>query len=162
MTTEVLTTVIAAIAIAVGIAGLIVPMLPGLLLTLAGVLVWAIGHSSPAAWGVFAAACALALVGWLIQYLLPVRQMTRAGVPGRSTLVGAVLGVIGFFVIPVLGLFIGFVLGVFLAESSRLKDPRLAWSATVSASKAAFLSVIIELCAAVTIAVMWIIAVIMI
>ena len=40
---------------------------------------------------------------------------------------GAVLGVIGFFVIPVVGLVVGFVLGVYLAELVHRRDQRRAW-----------------------------------
>ena len=43
---------------------------------------------------------------------------------------GAVLGIIGFFVIPVMGLLIGFVLGVYLAELANRRDQRLAWTST--------------------------------
>ena len=154
---ETLTTAIAAILIVTGIAGLLVPVLPGLALTVLGVLVWAWGHSSVFAWSVFAAACGFAVVGWLLQYLIPGRQMTRSGIPRRSTVIGVVCALIGFFVIPVLGLFIGFVVGVFAAESHRLRDASAAWASTKVAAKAALTSVWIELLAAVCIATLWLV-----
>ena len=45
-------------------------------------------------------------------------------------MLGGVLGVVGFFVIPVIGLPLGFVLGVYLSELSRVGVDR-AWPATV-------------------------------
>lgn len=153
---EMLTTIAAALLIATGIAGLIVPVLPGMTLTVLGVGVWALGHSSVFGWSVFAAACAFAVVGWLLQYLIPGRRLARANIPRRSTVFGVLLGIVGFFVIPVLGLFIGFILGVFLAESQRLQDSTAAWNATKTATKAVMLSVWIELVAAICIAIMWV------
>ena len=50
-------------------------------------------------------------------------RMRSAGVPALSIMVGGVLGIIGFFLIPVIGLVIGFVGGVFLAELMRLATP---------------------------------------
>ena len=156
--TETLTTLGAALLVAVGIAGLIVPVLPGLACVVLGVLVWAIGQSSTAAWVVFAVACVLAVAGYVVQVLVPGRQLSRGGVARRSNIVGLVCAVVGFFVVPVIGLLLGFVIGVFLAESARLRDRTQAWAATRVAIRAALTSVGIELAAAVTIAVGWAIA----
>lgn len=46
-----LTEVAVAIAIAVGLVGILVPILPGTLLVLAAILVWAAEVGSPTAWG---------------------------------------------------------------------------------------------------------------
>ena len=158
VSTETLTTLAAALLVAVGIAGLIVPVLPGLACVVLGVLVWAIGQSSTAAWVVFAVACILAVAGYVVQVLVPGRQLSRGGVARRSNIVGLVCAVVGFFVVPVIGLLLGFVIGVFLAESARLRDRTQAWAATRVAIRAALTSVGIELAAAVTIAVGWAIA----
>lgn len=158
VSTETLTTLGAALLVAVGIAGLIVPVLPGLACVVLGVLVWAIGQSSTAAWVVFAVACVLAVAGYVVQVLVPGRQLSRGGVARRSNIVGLVCAVVGFFVVPVIGLLLGFVIGVFLAESARLRDRTQAWAATRVAIRAALTSVGIELAAAVTIAVGWAIA----
>ena len=158
VSTETLTTLGAALLVAVGIAGLIVPVLPGLACVVLGVLVWAIGQSSTAAWVVFAVACVLAVAGYVVQVLVPGRQLSRGGVARRSNIVGLVCAVVGVFVVPVIGLLLGFVIGVFLAESARLRDRTQAWTATRVAIRAALTSVGIELAAAVTIAVGWAIA----
>ena len=130
VSTETLTTLGAALLVAVGIAGLIVPVLPGLACVVLGVLVWAIGQSSTAAWVVFAVACILAVAGYVVPVLVPGRQLSRGGVARRSNIVGLVCAVVGFFAVPVIGLLLGFVIGVFLAESARLRDRAQAWTAT--------------------------------
>lgn len=150
-----LTTVAAALLIATGIAGLIVPVLPGLLCVLLGVLIWAAGHSGPFAWSIFGVCCVLAAAGYVVQILVPGRQLSRAGVPRSSSFFGVALAIVGFFVIPVVGLFIGFVLGVYAAEHARLRDSQAAWLATKAATRAALTSVGIELAAAASIAVVW-------
>ena len=95
VSTETLTTLGAALLVAVGIAGLIVPVLPGLACVVLGVLVWAIGQSSTAAWVVFAVACVLAVAGYVVQVLVPGRQLSRGGVARRSNIVGLVCAVVG-------------------------------------------------------------------
>lgn len=100
-------------------------------------------------------ACVIAAVGFVVQYRVPGRRLSAAGIPGRSSLAGVVLGIVGFFVVPFIGLPLGFVLGVFLAELARRRQWDVAWRATVVAVKAAVLSVWIELMTAVVITLGW-------
>ena len=112
--------VLVALAIAIGLVGIIVPLLPGTLLVYAAIAVWAVAVHTATSWVVLGVAAALFLVGEIIKYLWPMRRMRRADVSTRSLVVGGILGVIGFFVIPVLGLALGFVLGVYLfAQQAR-------------------------------------------
>jgi uncharacterized protein YqgC (DUF456 family) len=143
----------------VGLIGIVVPLLPGLPLVWAAVLVWASEAQTPAGWVVLGIATALALTGSLLQYLLPGRRMAKAGVTTSSTVVGVALGVVGFFVIPVLGAFLGFVLGVYLAERIKLGNHAAAWPSTKHALKAIGLSVGIELLTGLAIATTWVIGV---
>ena len=143
----------------VGLIGIVVPLLPGLPLVWAAVLVWASEAQTPAGWVVLGIATALALTGSLLQYLLPGRRMAKAGVTTSSTVAGAALGVVGFFVIPVLGAFLGFVLGVYLAERIKLGNHAAAWPSTKHALKAIGLSVGIELLTGLAIATTWVIGV---
>jgi len=150
-------TILCAVAIVVGICGVVVPMLPGLVLCWAGVLVWAIfAEGGWGKWVVFGLATVIGLLGTAVKYAWPGRNLKRDGVPSRTLLLGGVLGVVGFFVIPVVGLVIGFVVGVFLAERLRLGDWRRAWPSTKAALKAAGLSMLIELAAAFGIAITWV------
>ena len=81
--------------------------------------------------------------------------MRAADVGNRTLAAGAVLAVVGFFVIPVAGLLVGFVLGVFLAELAQRRDRRRAWASTVHAVKGVALSVGVELGAALVAATVW-------
>jgi len=137
-------TALAAVLIAVGLLGIVIPLLPGLVLIWAGIAVWAIGRSEPSGWLVLGAASVVLALGLLLKYLLPGRRMREAGVPWITLAVGSVLGVLGFFVIPVLGLPIGFVLGIFLAELGRLGESRPAWASARTAVTAVGLSLLIE------------------
>jgi hypothetical protein len=75
----------------------------------------------------------------------------------RSTLVLAVLlAIAGFFVIPVVGAAVGFVGGIYLVELGHSRDSRTAWTSTRAALKAVFLSMGIELLAALAIATTWV------
>jgi hypothetical protein len=143
----------------VGLVGIVVPLLPGLLLVWAGVLVWAIKAQSPAGWAVLGVATILALLGTLLQYLLPGRRMARAGVTSSSTVAGVFLGIVGFFVIPVVGAFLGFALGIYLAERIKLGSHSAAWPSTKHALKAIALSMGIELLTGLAIVTAWLIGV---
>ncbi|HEY9377161.1 MAG TPA: DUF456 domain-containing protein [Jiangellaceae bacterium] len=147
------------VAIVVGLVGIVIVLLPGLLIVWGAVAVWAFVERTPLAWGVLALATLLALAGTVVKYLLPGQRMRDAGVPGRSIVFGAVLGAVGFFVIPVVGLFIGFIVGIYLAERIRLGAHGQAWPSTVHALKAVGLSILIELFAGLLIAASWALAV---
>ena len=138
-------TVLVGVAIFVGIVGIVVPILPGALLSLAAILVWAIVERSSTGWVVFAIAGVLIGASQVVKYVVPERRLREAGVPRRSMLVGVLLGIVGFFVIPVVGMFIGFPIGVYLAEVQRLKHHGSAWTSTKHALRETGVSILIEL-----------------
>jgi uncharacterized protein YqgC (DUF456 family) len=149
-------TVLAAVLVAVGIVGIALPVLPGLVLVVAGVAVWAVPRGDAVAWTVLGIVVAIAVIGSVAKYLLPGRALRESGVPGRTIAAGAVLGVIGFFVIPVLGLFIGFVLGVYLTELARLGGHDTAWPSTRQALAAVGWSIVIEMATGLLAAAVWV------
>lgn len=138
-------TLVAALLIVVGIVGIMLPVLPGLILVLAGIAVWAVPRADAVGWTVLGIATAVVVLGSVAKYLLPGRRLRDSGVPGRTIAAGAALGVVGFFVIPVVGLFLGFVLGIYLAELVRLRRNEKAWPSTRQALAAVGWSVVIEL-----------------
>ena len=152
--------VVVAIAIIVGILGVLVPVLPGSGLILGAVLVWATETGGATAWAVFAAVACLLGVGAVVKYAVPGRRLSDAGIPSSTQWFGVGLAVIGFFVVPVLGLFLGFVLGIYLAERRRL-GPGAAWPSTRRALRAAGLSILIELTAALLAAGVWVVGVVL-
>ena len=149
------TEILVALAIALGIAGIIVPVLPGTVLVLGAILVWAVQVGTSTGWIVFAVATVLLAGGTVVKYLVPGRRLKSSGVPNRTLLVGALVGFIGFFVIPVVGLLIGFVLGVYVAERARV-GAALAWPSTKEALRAVGVSILIELVAALLATVAWV------
>lgn len=152
------TEILVAVLIAVGIAGIIVPVLPGTLLVLGAILVWALDVGTATGWLVLGVCAALLVGGSVVKYLVPGRRLKAAGVPNRTLLVGALLAFVGFFVIPLVGMFIGFVLGVYLAERARV-GAGAAWPSTVGALRAVGVSILIELVAAFLAAVTWVVGV---
>ncbi len=136
--------VLCALAIVVGLLGIVVPVLPGVFIIAAAMVVWAYDTGTGLAWGIAWSALVVLAVGFVVKYLVPHRRLKDAGVPRRTIVIGAVLGIVGFFVIPVIGLFIGFIGGVWLAESGRLGRSQ-AWPSTKAALKATGLSILIEL-----------------
>lgn len=139
--------VVAGLLVLLGVVGVLVPVLPGGLLIGLTLLGWAVAVGTGQAWTTAVVGCAVLLVGAVVKYAVPGRRLQRQGVPNRTILAGAGLGVVGFFVVPVLGLPLGFVAGIYLAELQRLGRER-AWPATTAALRAVGLAVLIELTAA--------------
>ena len=152
--------VLVALAIAVGLVGVLVPVLPGSLLVAAAIAVWAIERADATAWAVAAVALLFLVTGTVVKYLVPGRRLQRAGVPTSTLVAGGVVGIVGFFVVPVVGLALGFVLGVYLSEWRRLGH-RDAWPATVRALKAVGLGILIELGFGILAAVTWAVGVVL-
>jgi uncharacterized protein YqgC (DUF456 family) len=147
--------VVVGLAIATGIVGVVVPVLPGALLAWAAIAVWALVVGGATAWAVLGVAT-LAIGGaQIVKVLVPGRRLRDAGVPRRSIVAGVAVAVVGFFVIPVVGFFIGFPLGVYLEERRRLGGHEAAWRSTRAALHAMGLSILIELTATVLAAGVW-------
>ena len=153
--------ILVAVAIAVGLVGVLVPLLPGTLLVYAAIAVWAFVEQNTVGWVVLGVVTAVLGASLLIKYLWPVKRMRAADVSPTTLAAGAVAGVIGFFVIPVLGLLVGFVLGVYLAELAHRRDQRRAWASTVHAVKGAALSVGVELAGGLLATAAWVVGVVL-
>lgn len=149
-----------ALAIAIGLAGILVPVLPGTVLILGAVLVWAFALGGATAWSVFAVAAVVLIVGGMLRFTVPGRHLEDAGIPASTKWAGALLGVIGFFVIPVVGLFLGFPLGVYLAEVRRVGSAA-AWPSTRHALRAVGLSILIDLLSGVLATLIWVVGVVL-
>lgn len=155
-------TLLVAVVIAVGLVGILVPLLPGSILIFAAIAVWAYVEGTTIAWVTVGLAGAILAAALLVKYLWPMKRMRRADVGTWSLLAGGVLGIIGFFVIPVVGLVIGFVVGVFLAELTLRGNSRLAWASTVHAIKGVALSVGVELAGALLATIVWVVGVLLV
>jgi uncharacterized protein YqgC (DUF456 family) len=143
-----------------GLIGVAVPLLPGLLLVLAGALWWTLGDGGGAAhWVVFGLITAVLVVGTALKYLVPARTTAAAGTANRSMLFAVGLGVVGFFVIPVVGAPFGFVLGIYLAERQRLRSHAAARASTSAAIRGVALSMLVEFTAGVVMIAIWLVGV---
>lgn len=145
----------------VGVIGIVLPVLPGLLLCVGAVLLWAIDTGGTLAWATFGVALVLYLTGVSLQLLIPGRRMRREGVGGLTLVLGVVGAIVGVVVIPLLGLPIGFVAGIFAAEYLRFHELDRAWSATKSALRGVLHSMGIELTTALAIAISWTIGILL-
>ena len=144
-----------ALGIAIGMVGIVVPMVPGTGLVVLSIGAWALFESTTKAWVVLGIVVALAAATIVVKYVWPAARMREAGVPTLSLVLGGIAAIIGFFVIPVVGLVIGFVLGIYLAEFTRRRSQGQAWAATVTAVKAVATSIGIEMVGAMVSAGIW-------
>jgi uncharacterized protein len=136
------------LAMAAGLVGVLVPVIPGLLLIWAAGLWWTIADGGGAVrWTVLALLTALLVVGTVAKYVLPARSAAARGAPATSLVAGAAGAIVGFFAIPVVGLLIGGVAGIYLAEHVRLRDGRRAWMSTRAALVGLGIALLVELTA---------------
>lgn len=144
----------------VGLIGVVIPVLPGLLLIVAGVVVWAFELQTTAAWWVMGIAVGLYAACLLLEFLIPGRRMRRAGVKTSTLIVGVLVAIPCAILIPVVGAFIGFPLGIYLVERARRGTHTQAWSATKHAVKAVGLNILIELLTGILVIGLWVSALI--
>lgn len=147
--------IVVALMMVVGVVGIVVPVLPGLLLVVAGVVLWALEERSTTGWVVLGVVAVVYLAGLVLQWLVPGRRMKRAGVRTSTLLAGVVTAIVAAFVIPVVGLFVGFPLGIFLVSLARTRDHKEALRATGHALRAVGTNILIELVTAFTIVAVW-------
>jgi len=144
MTPAIVGTLIAGVLLAVGLTGIIVPVVPGSLMIVVGLLVWALTVGGPAGWLVFGIGSVLVGCGMLATYLFTGRVLKRRQIPSKSLIVGGICGVIGVFAVPVVGLPLGFALGLFGSEFLRVRNAREALSLSWAALKATGLGLLAE------------------
>ncbi len=154
-----LTEVVVLVVLAVGLAGILVPLLPGSALIFAGVLVWALSVNTAGAWSVLTLVTVLLAAGTVVKYAVPGKRLKGAGIPASTQWTGAALAIVGFFVVPVVGIVLGFVLGIYLAEHRRVGAAQ-AWPSTRQALRAVGLSILIELTAGILATLTWVVGVV--
>lgn len=141
---EIIATIVTAVLLVVGCLGVIVPVLPGSILIVVGLLVWAFTVQAVEGWTVLVVGSVLAVVGMAASAVLTGTRLKRRQIPNRSLLFAAVGAVVGLFVIPVVGIFVGFFVGLLLSETARQRDLRTALESSWVALKAAGLGIVVE------------------
>ena len=140
--------------IVVSLFGIVVPFLPGLVMEVVAIFLWAIVNGEGAAWAVAIAALVLAGIGTFIKYSIPKRKLNEGGIPNRTLLIATAVAIVGLFAIPVVGAPIGFVLAIYVSERLRVGADQ-AWPATKTSLGAVATSIGIELATGLIIAAIW-------
>ena len=149
--------IITGLLLIVGVVGIVVPVLPGSITILGGLLLWAIVVGGPTGWVVFAVGGLLLLAGMAATYVLTGRTLKRHRIPNRSVIIGLVAGIVGMFLLPGFGLLIGFVVGLFVAEYLRVRDVQVALRTSWQAIKATGFGMLVELTCATLAVTTWVI-----
>ena len=108
-----------AAALLVGLAGAVVPRLPGVPLSWTATVVWAAIDGS-VAWIAVGVATVLALANYLVQHRLAGGDWSELAVADRSWIIGTGAAAVGMLLARTPGLIFGFVGGTYIAERRRL------------------------------------------
>ena len=150
MTFALMMTLVAVILIAIGIIGIIYPVLPGSLAVLVGVLVWSFSVRTAEGWWLLALGGSITVAGMLAQIFLTGKTLKMRRIPQRSVFFGVIGAMTGMFLIPIVGIFIGFALGLLASEWARQRDLAVALADTLAALRSMGLGILVELAAALT------------
>jgi hypothetical protein len=119
----------------IGLAGLIVPVFPGLTVMWLATLVYALiqataGKMTGWDWFLFALITLLMIVGNVVDNLIIASKMRDKYIPWSSILIAFGVGIIASLFLTPLGGLVAAPLGLFLAEMTRLKDRQAAIEST--------------------------------
>jgi uncharacterized protein YqgC (DUF456 family) len=101
--------------IGVGVAGTVLPALPGTVFVLAGIVLGAwIDDFTRVGWGVLAIVGVLALIAWVLEYVAGLLGARKAGASRQAiigaalgTVAGLLMGLVGVLFMPLVGAAIG-------------------------------------------------------
>ena len=123
------------ILLIVGLVGTFLPVLPGLILSLAGVLIYKFGTDAPMSMIYVWIFVILTIVSVVLNYVIPAKTNRKYG-GTRWGSIGSIIGTIaGMLFIPVpFGFLIGMFAGVFIGELLHdREDKKKAWNSTKGA-----------------------------
>jgi len=146
------------LAMAIGVVGTVVPLVPGLALVWAAALAYGLiegfGTTGTAA---FSLVTVFAVVGAVAGWVVPARVAGAAGAARSSILLGVAAAIVGFFVLPVVGLPVGGVAGVYAGELQRTRDGAAAWRATRATIAGFGLAALIQFALALAMTATWVV-----
>jgi uncharacterized protein YqgC (DUF456 family) len=150
--------ILVAVAMAVGVVGTVVPVVPGLALVWGAALVYGLVDGFGAV-GVVAMVVitALAVAGTVAGIAIPRRAAGATGAAASSLWLGGALAIVGFFAVPVVGLPLGGALGIFVGEQLRTKDTGLAWRATRATLTGFGVAALVQVGAALAMVAAWVV-----
>ena len=146
-----------ALVMAVGVAGTVVPLVPGLGLVVAAAVGYGLAEGFGAV-GVVAMAVIVALgaAGTAAGVVLPGRAASQSGAARASVALGALGAVIGFFVIPVLGLPLGGAAGIYVGERLRTGEGAVARRTTWATLRAFGVAALAQIAAGIAMVLTWV------
>lgn len=145
------------LAIAVGVVGTLLPILPGLWLVWAACLAYGLieGFSS-IGWSAMTLITILAILGTAAALVLPQRSASGEGIAVRWQVLAGILAVVGFFVIPVVGAIVGFVLGIVIGAYLQNRDGGKAWAVTLATLRGVAVGAVVQFGTALLMAMVWV------
>lgn len=125
--------IVAVVVIVVGLAGVVLPLLPGTPLIFGGLwlIAWVDGFANVGAVTV-AGLGALAVLAWLVDYLaaaLGVKRVGASGLAVAGAVIGAIVGIAGGLIGVILGPIVGAMLGELLARRGHRQATRAGLAA---------------------------------
>jgi len=119
----------------VGLAGLLVPIFPGLMVMWLATLIYALIQVSNESmhwfeWVLFAMITLLMIAGSVVDNIIIAKRVRDKKVPWGSIILGYLAGILGsLFFTPLIGI-VAAPAGLFGAEYLRLRDPKIAFDST--------------------------------
>jgi uncharacterized protein YqgC (DUF456 family) len=142
---------------AVGLAGVIMPFVPGLPIIWGAALLYGIATEfGRLGWMAMIAITLLLAVGMAASIVLPDRAGAAAGASRSTRLFAGLLGLIGFFVVPVIGFPLGACLGVLIAQYRQTDDWDGAIRSTIAVLKGFGVGILAELGAGLAMVLVWV------
>ncbi|NHN40700.1 DUF456 domain-containing protein [Halorubellus sp. JP-L1] len=138
-----LVTVLAVLLLVAGVVGSAVPSVPGPLVSLAGVLVYAFGGGNAVGVVTLVALGIVGVVAVLADWLSGSLAAKYGGASWTASILGGIVGVVMFFVWGPLGVILGLAATVFLVEAYR-EDAQHATKATVYSTIGALGSIVVQ------------------
>ena len=132
---QTLIALVSIVLLVLGIIGTFLPVLPGLLLSLCGLLIYKFGTDAPLSMVYIWIFVFLTAISVVLNYVIPAKTTRKYG-GTRWGSIGSIIGTIaGMFLIPVpFGFLIGMFLGVFVGELLHdANDKKKAWNSTKGA-----------------------------
>jgi uncharacterized protein YqgC (DUF456 family) len=129
----------------VGIVGSVVPLLPGPLVSLAGVLLywWQSGYAEPGSF-LLVALVIVGLVAVVAEYFAGAVSARAGGASTVTTLLAAIVGVVLFFVAGPIGIVLGVGGTVFTVEFYRHQDPEQSLRTAIYAAVGMLASTVVQ------------------
>lgn len=142
---------------AIGLTGIVIPVIPGLALVWASGLAWAIlDGGGLARWSLFTVMTVLLAIGLFANVRIPVQKVTAQQATKGSLIVASVFAIVGFFVIPVVGFPLGFIVGIFVWNLINTREFHRALKITWKTTQSFGLVILVQLLCAMGIVLLWV------